>query len=346
MAIEVIARILPRPVEDFDEMVAPIEKRHPGSGRNLKWTLIGLANHADATTGYCYPGVKRIVRYTGLTKRSVQRALKQAEVIGLLKRRQRVDMTSEYLLNFAMLPYVVEERVFGKENKEGGIVDFDDEPDMFEIVKPADVDISGMLGRHGGTRASDDTDPCHPGTPPVPVTTPPHATLAPNTSVETSVETSEEKSTETVRADISLPLRQYIVDEWAILKASVGDTIAGLRSVTDSMLVLAKTQARLHAKEGETDQEVWRIVFDEIPKSRFLTGRAPPGFGRSTSFRLSFSRLVKPHIFREVVNGAYDRNRADDGNFDPATGEVLGPARKAAAGTASRIKLARQSGAG
>lgn len=145
-----------------------------------------------------------------------------------------------------------------------------------------------------------------------------------------------------VRPDVSVPLRKFIVDEWAVLKAEIGDTIAGLRSVTDSMLELARTQAKIHAVDGQSDQEVWKIVFDEIRQSRFLTGRAPPGFGKSTSFRLSFSRLVKPHIFREVINGAYASNGADDGNFDPDTGEVLGPARAATGRTIQRIRQARE----
>jgi hypothetical protein len=337
MAIEVIARILPLPAEEFDKMVASIQDRHPGSGRNLKWTLIGLANHADATTGYCFPGVMRLARYTGLTKRSVQRALKQAEVVGLIKRRKRVDMSSEYLLNFRALPEVDEE-VFSKESKETDFF-WSEEPDLFEGALP---------------HATDDKTPCHGGTPPMPPATRPHASLAPKTSVGTSEETSEETSgcadaqdddvgTDLVVAE-DLPLKDFIAAEWKKLKTDFPE-IGDCRRVTDQMVNLIKQRTKEHRVDGESDHDLWRTVFERIRSSHFLTGRAPPTAGR-TRFHLTLSWLLKPHLFREVINGKYTSSRADDGAFDPSTGEVLGPAAAATRGTIQRLRDARQRPAG
>ena len=308
-------------------MVAPIQARHPGSGRNLKWTLIGLANHADATTGYCFPGVMRIVRYTGLTKRSVQRALKQAEVVGLLKRRKRVDMSSEYMLNFDLLPYV-DEKKFSRETKESNL-DWAEEPDLFASGLP---------------HATDDKSPCQPRQAPMPPATRPRATVAPKTSVETSEETSVETSGAIAPVDDGT-LHGFIRSEWAKVQADFPE-IGGLRQLTDQMKELIRQRTKEH-RAGETDRELWAAVFAEIRQSRFLTGRAPPGPARTQRFRLTLSTLLKPHIFREVINAKYRDSRADDGAFDPSTGEVLGPAAAATRGTIQRLRNARQpSGAG
>lgn len=51
---------------------------------SLAMVLIGLANHADPEECNAFPSVARLVRYTRLSERSVQNALRALEELGLM----------------------------------------------------------------------------------------------------------------------------------------------------------------------------------------------------------------------------------------------------------------------
>ena len=136
----------------------------------------------------------------------------------------------------------------------------------------------------------------------------------------------------------------FVRDEWAKLKHELGDKIADCRAITESQARLIRERSRQHARENEGSIDVWRLVFAEIRRSRFLRGEAPPGFGRQKRFRLSLSDLLKPHIFTKVVNGKYADTEADEGSYDPHTGEILSPANAATRGTIELVRAARERG--
>lgn len=57
------------------------------TGRNastLAFVLVGLANHADPDGRNAFPAVATLVRYTRLSERSVQYALRKLEALGLI----------------------------------------------------------------------------------------------------------------------------------------------------------------------------------------------------------------------------------------------------------------------
>ncbi len=50
-----------------------------------KAVLMALAHHANEHTGQCWPDVDRLMQFTALSRRSVQGALRELEVAGVLK---------------------------------------------------------------------------------------------------------------------------------------------------------------------------------------------------------------------------------------------------------------------
>jgi len=324
MAFEITTRVSCRTAADYDKMVKPIREQHEGSGRNLKWTLMALADFSNGE-GFAWPSVKSIENWTGLSTRSVQRALKQAQVLGLVRVRRRTDASSQYLFNLEKLPYVQRPAAPKQRGPHQEYEDWE-EPDLFE--------------EHPGTPATVAHHPRQGGTPPVPGTTLPGATVAPYPIIEPSDEPVSEPSGAIAPVDGDPPLPVFIKQEWDKLKTDYPN-MGGCRQVTESMVRLVRERAKEHAQTGESLHDVWRVVFQKIRESAFLTGRAKPGKGYSKPYRLTLTRLLKPHIFREVINDGYSGDAAE-GDYDPTTGEVLGPAAAATRGTRERFRHARQ----
>lgn len=313
--------------EDFDDLLDPLKEELPGSGRVLKWVLISLADNAN-DQGYCWPSIETIAQRTMLTERSVQRAIKQALRLRIIRRHFRRNNSSQYIFNLEMLPQ-------GELKKS--------KKPLFD--EPANEEEMDLFDQIGGVTSVQDVDEGRGDIDAGGVTSVPKVgdRLAPKPSVEPPIEEPpESKGAETALATIdSVPLQVFVKQEWDRLKADI-PTIGSCRVLTDSMLRLVKDRAKEHALPGETPHEVWQTVFEKIRQSRFLTGQLPPGMGRNTRFRLTIGRLLKPHIFREVINDGYADDRADNGSFDPHTGEVLGPAAAATRGTVERFRNARQ----
>lgn len=59
-----------------------------------KFVLIALADHADEH-GYCYPGQKRLARFTSMSDRTVRGHLAALEEMGVIRRRVRRAATGE-----------------------------------------------------------------------------------------------------------------------------------------------------------------------------------------------------------------------------------------------------------
>lgn len=316
--------------EDFDDLIAPIQGELPGSGRSLKWVLVALADNAS-DEGFCWPSVETIAQKTSLATRSVQRAIKQAIRLGIIRRRLRKGNSSQYVFNLDVLP----QGRPGKAGRASLFETFENEPDLFEeasdegVTSVQEADFEGGDIYAGGVTSVQKRG----------------ATLSPKPSIEPPIEPPLESVAEkssTAIAIRELSLSDFVKAEWKALREELGDNISDCRSITSSQEKLLHERATQHAENGESKIDVWRVVFSEIRKSRFLQGRAPPGPGRAHSFRLSLSHLLKPHIFREVINGKYADKTADAGNYDATTGQVLGPAAKAARNTVERIQLARE----
>lgn len=63
-----------------------------------KLVLIALSDRADEN-GYCYPGISWIMRATGASERTVQRAIRDLDAADYLRRNQKPGRGCEYFLN-------------------------------------------------------------------------------------------------------------------------------------------------------------------------------------------------------------------------------------------------------
>jgi len=69
-----------------------------------KVILIGLSNHADPDGGSCYPSMVRLMKYTGLTKTTIIRAVKQMEELGIISAIHTKGKLTQYHLNIGTEP--------------------------------------------------------------------------------------------------------------------------------------------------------------------------------------------------------------------------------------------------
>lgn len=67
------------------------------TGATAKLVLLVLADHADRT-GYCWPGIDRLITQTELSRRTIIRMLEQLEKQRLLLRKRRANQSNTYQL--------------------------------------------------------------------------------------------------------------------------------------------------------------------------------------------------------------------------------------------------------
>ena len=319
MSIDIMNRILWR--EDLPTME--------------KFVGLILASMADDDDFSCYPTKETVARLAGCVPRTVVNCTQRLEEKGLLRIQKRRDLSNKYFFRMENLPHVERPQRTPKQLREARAGPQYVEPGLFEDqhVRPtvAPKTTGESPSSTGERRSMTGESRSKTG-----------ERDAPRTIRESSEESSGESGTELVPANVdNLPLPLFVKAEWEKLKADFAN-IGDCRQVTESMARLVRDRAKEHAQTGESLHDVWRVVFTEIRKSRFLTGQLPPGQGRNTRFRLTLSTLLKPHIFREAINGKYADTSADNGNFDPDTGEVLGPGAAATRGTIERFRHARE----
>lgn len=319
MSIDIMNRLWWR---DFDGDVAPIAETHPGSGKNLKWTLIAMGDMAS-DDGFCWPAVATIALKASLSERSVQMALRQAEALGILRRRDRRDASTQFVFNLDRLPHV--ERPH-RAKERGPIDEFKEEPDLFDTGEsPAPVS-KGRVQSVRGTGAGD---------------SPTGAGAAPRNVIETSEESSSGLSGDLQSPAPAESLVEMICRRWATIVGCNEGRISSIRKIDDGLRHMIEVRGRQHAHADETPMDVWNTALDNIASSRFLRGLVPPGPGRLEPFRLSLSWAAKAANFREIVNGKYNAER-DPTRVDQRTGRLLGPTDAAVASTIDRMRSARE----
>lgn len=307
-----------------------------------KFVALALADIAH-NDGSCYPSVERLAKMCSCTVRTVQIALRDLEKKGLLKRRRRKDRTDHYQLVLENWPLVEEpanspkEREFTRaeyEYKRAWDSEYDAPMDDLFDPKPTGEDNSPVEKEDGRSKSH---------RPPKISTSTPEAD-SPKPLEEPLEEPLEKKGPENSdpATSVVISLRDFIQTEWDKLKADFPN-MGSCRKVLDSQLELARDRARQHALAGQSDIDVWAEVFALVRKSRFQTGRVAPTNGRNR-YKLTLSELLKTHIFRETMNGKYTSDDADEGGYDPHTGEILGPARAATRSTIERLRSARKRG--
>lgn len=319
MSIDIMNRLWWRSFAEIAD--EEFQALHPGSARNLKWTLVAMADMAS-DDGFCWPAIKTVAIKASLSPRAVQMAIRQAEAIGILRRRHRHDASTQYVFVLDTLPHVDRPQ----RSKEKGPIDHFEEPetDLFgRGAGPAPLPDSGVQGLHHPP-AGDSLPPAQP---------------APRNVRETSNETPSR-----ISGDLQSPaatLVEHIEARWQEIVDANEGRIAAIRKIDAGLKRTIEIRARQHARDGETDFQVWDELLENIATSRFLRGLVPPGPGRETSFRLSLPWACTASHFREIINGKYNQNR-DESQFDPRTGRRLGPTDQALRGSLASLRAARE----
>lgn len=132
------------------------------------------------------------------------------------------------------------------------------------------------------------------------------------------------------------PIDEFVLDGWIALKAQhpgIADITAlspaRVKAISARASDAVKARKRMHA--AATPESIWREIFDQIGRSRFLTGRAPPGPGRTSAFKLTIDYVLRQKEFFRILDGGYDDgNRHGPGiSYDDRSGRQYGPAEQA-----------------
>jgi hypothetical protein len=289
-----------------------------------KFVAMAIAD-AAGDDGVAWPAVKTIAQKCSCSERTVQNAIKSLAGKQIMRTRHRQDRSSFYIFNFDMLP-MVERPKLRKERSPNEAAAAED-IDLFSTgagdspLVPARVNLVPMTGESGSMTGE---------------------SPAPRTIIEPSIETPDS-------GDFKSPARStvaFVEERWKQITAA-NPGIAKVRKIDDGLAHSIELRGKSHACDGETPEAVWRVALENVERSRFLRGLAPPGKGRDVPFRLSLGWMVKAANFREILGGRYNDNRNGDG-FGPSADRPngLGPTDQALSGTLARFRASRGQRAG
>lgn len=280
-------------------------------GMTEKFVALALAD-ASNDEGVSWPAVDTLAQKCSCSPRTIQNAVKALSDKGLLRKMERKDRSNYYLFSLDSLPHFERTRR-PKEGFDGHgrTTGAGDSPQLFDTGESG-----SMTGESLSMRGAGDS---------------------PRTIIEPSEEPSDSDSGDFKSPDAALVA--FVDREWHQLKADQPG-IADVRKIDDNLAKLIVLRAKQHAQPGEDGIAVWTTVFREIRSSRFLTGRAAPGPGRDSAFKLSLGWACKTQNFREIINGRYSNERGDRA-YD-AAGNRMGPTGQAVAGTLQRMRASRE----
>lgn len=274
MSIDLMNRLWWR---DFDPEIEALQAsdpdRYPGSGKNLAWTLIAMADMAS-DDGFCWPAVETIARKARLSPRAVQMALRQAGALGILRRRDRRDASSQFVFVIDNMPHV--ERP--SRAKERGPLDIFDEPepDLFE---------TGAGGAGGRKRRVQDVRGTGAGD-----------SLTGAGDAPRNVRESEENP-QPSSDDL---LCRFVEEEWGNLLLDYPD-LPPMPPTTEARARAIARRADEHAgkrPEHEARLAVWRTAFEVVRSSKLL-------LGLKTDWSCSVDWLLTRKNFGKVIARQY-----------------------------------------
>lgn len=275
MSIDIMNRIWWR---DFGSLLAPIQEDHPGSEKNFAWTLLAMAD-AAGDEGFCWPAVETIARKARLSPRAVQMALKQAEVVGLIRRRHRRDSSTQYVFNLEMLPHVERPR---RSKERGPIEHFEEELDLFGTGAGDSPGLAPGVQGIRGTGAGDSLT---------------GESGAPRTVIEPSGGESSDSLDDL--------LCRSVWEGWEAVRTSYPN-LAAAPPMTDERrkAVIRRTEEHVGKKASAGARaELWRIVFEQVAGSKLLTGQATDWPGATLDW------VVKKSNFSKIVGKQYGNGR-------------------------------------
>lgn len=140
-------------------------------------------------------------------------------------------------------------------------------------------------------------------------------------------------------------LEDTVRDSWNAMKLA-HPGIASLDILSPARVTKINARAsdvvKDQAKKGNplTPEQVWTTIFDQIPRSAFLTGRSAPGKGYSRPLKLTIDYVLRQSEFFKIWEGGYDdgEQHGPGQSFDAGTGRVFGEAEQAARRAIGRIQ--------
>lgn len=296
------------------------QKVKPSSAKLL---LMAIADCANPETGLAFPSVDCLVDMTGQDRKTVISGLEKLSDPKALRMMQdtgaRTGRTKQIPI-YQLAPWVKEWRPEVTVGKTG----------LFETGPLSDGNSPDSGGEESRIR---DTEPSI-GTKEGTITPTPDGVAPPDGDLFNG-ELPEEPPQ---------PLEEFVAEQWAVLKGE-HPGVANLELLSPARITKIAARAgdvvkAMRKKKIEiTPEQVWRRIFVEIRKSAFLCGRAPPGRGRTTPFKLRIDYVLRQSEFFNIWDGGYDdgEQHGPGRSFDAGTGRQFGPAESAARRAVDRI---------
>lgn len=298
--------------------------------------LFYLLESANSRTFECFPSMKEISRFTGMSERTVQRHISDLADRGLFERveqRRRDGSRAVNLYRFIVSGTVkvgnqAPIEIKAEEPVEqpaifGGLMP--EQPASFDGGPPSPVTghISGITSQESYTPLSFGE-----GTP-------------------TSDSSKNFQLALTSEDPRSVPLMDFIAAEWKKL-ADEFDKIPTVKVWTNSRTDLIKRRTKEYLeKSGEhiTPHDVWARIFQAIRNDDWLRGEAPPSRGYTKSFAVDIDHILRTNkiaiiLEKDEINA--QRNRA---THSATTGRRFGPAEQAGRAVLARLGHGQEPGA-
>lgn len=286
--------------------------------------LLEAANNKDHK---CFPSIKKIAHFTDMAERTVQRHISALADRGLFARiEQRRDDGSRMVNCYQFL-------IGGtvKIGKESVVMIGPDEDDDAEYQPANNGTLHNPPFQTGGGDNPDTTprqsrrdidQESEPG-----ISIPP-------TPDGVGTPTEDLFGIQLPKATAKKPLLEAVEEEWAKLVAEEPG-ISGIGVLSEARKVKIRARAAEVVKDQRrkgaiTDERaVWSQIFLAIRSSTFLCGRAPPGKGRTSPFKLGIDYVLRQSEFFRIWEGQYDDDaRTRNRTFDSRDGREYGPAEQ------------------
>ena len=289
-----------------------------------KFVLLAIADTAnDGGSGFML--IDTICTKTGLSRRRVQLAISELLERKFLQKKERRNRSSIFRVCLENLPYIERQR---SEKEDDDIWGAQDAP--LE-------DAGGEQDARGGAPRAPR------GAPRAPIT----VTQTSSVVNESTPCSSPKGETNLFGDDESIPeidpddrLIAHVLAGWQKL-AGRFNGICAIEALSPARKKKIIARASDQAKAtGMTREQVWDRIFEKIPNNIWLRGDAPPGRGRTSSFRLTVDYVVRPDQFGMIFEGGYDGRKSE--TFDEQLGRDLSPVELADRKIAAKLHGAEE----
>lgn len=280
MAIDVMGRIWKRPKSELDS--------------SEKWVLTIMADRAD-DEGVLWYAVETIADLTSMSGRGVQKIMDRLIAKGFVRKIHRRDKSNYYIIALDKFPYVeLKKRPKEQGQREQLLAELDAEPDLF-----------GTGERRSGVGVND---------------VPGRVNVVPNRGEPGSPDSLNGDSlndslTNAHAREGGDSIEDTIIQSWNAL-ADQHDKLATVRLKLSED---RKRQIELRTNEGIAQLPgihdpftVWRFVFEQIGKSKLLTGQ-------KTAWAASFDWILKKANFAKIIGGNYGHGHDEIGTITAGT---------------------------